>query len=268
MISTARWCQPNTCTRGRIVSSSTSRLPSPTRLSAGRPQQALPLLPVEPDQGALHLLHHGQQQQGDLGGKCSHASQQRPQLRSSSSMNSSPEQQPINHTYSNFTSAPAPKVSLQLQLLIVWEKFNSSESDPEKGVLELRVSAKRKCARWGRRWQGDPLCHRPAWHPISGFCASATGILFRNPEESTCAIPEIRPIPGLRESESKESSPTHHDHQSWFRTNNSTLNSYILPQNFVTPHIFKTYSFHLIIQFSPRSSNLHLHLLIIGFLDE
>ena len=32
-------------------------------------------------------------QQGDLGGKCSHASQQRPQLRSSSSRNSSPEQQ-------------------------------------------------------------------------------------------------------------------------------------------------------------------------------
>ena len=96
-----------------------------TRLSAGRPQQALPLLPVEPDQGALYLLHHGQQQQGDLGGKCSHAgqqralpaptqassrpgSQQRPQLRSSSSRNSSPEQQPINHTYSNSTSAPMP----------------------------------------------------------------------------------------------------------------------------------------------------------------
>ena len=35
-------------------------------------------------------------------------SQQRPQLRSSSSRNSSPEQQPINHTYSNSTSAPMP----------------------------------------------------------------------------------------------------------------------------------------------------------------
>ena len=42
----------------------------------GRAPTSTSNLPMEPDQqqqGALHLLHHDQQQQGDLGGKCSQA---------------------------------------------------------------------------------------------------------------------------------------------------------------------------------------------------
>ena len=49
---------------------------------------------------------------------------------------------------------------------------------------------------------GGKVTHSAVCQPdlISGFGATATGILFRNPKEPTWTIPEIRPIPGLRES--------------------------------------------------------------------
>ena len=65
-----------------------------------------------------------------------------------------------------------------------------------------------------------------------------------------------------------QSSPTHHNHQSWFRTNNSTLISNILPKNFCNSTYFQNLFIPSDHTVSPISSNLHIYLLIIGFLNE
>ena len=66
---------PVQCCPGCPVLSSTALTKAASAVK-GRAPTSTSILPIGPDQqqqGALHLLHHDQQQQGDLGGKCSQA---------------------------------------------------------------------------------------------------------------------------------------------------------------------------------------------------
>ena len=66
---------PAQCCPGCPVLSSTALTKAASAVKGRAPTSTstLPMGPDQQQQGALHLLHHDQQQQGDLGSKCSQA---------------------------------------------------------------------------------------------------------------------------------------------------------------------------------------------------
>ena len=71
--SAARGCPVRSSTALTKAASAVTHHQSANKDGAPTSTSILPMGPDQQQQGALHLLHHDQQQQGDLGSKCSQA---------------------------------------------------------------------------------------------------------------------------------------------------------------------------------------------------